>query len=1124
MNREPQSTFDFFAEGPADINQFRLTKIQLFKWGTFDGVVEFQIPRSGYLFLGPSGSGKSTILDAHAAILTPPKWVDFNVAARQDERHGKDRNLITYIRGAWSQQTGDSGEYVSQYLRPDTTWSAIAETYRDGTGRVVVLAQIFWVRGKSTTAGDVHKRYLILQREFDVRELQFFANHHFDVRRFKFDLPDAMVKEEFSGYQERFRQLLDIDNERALRLLHKTQSAKNLGDLNTFLRDFMLDAPETFELAGNLVAQFQELNEAHKAVVEARRQIETLRPAQAEAIQLDAAKLAKTELEALSVAIDAYSERERKRLLELAIREHQVTIGGLKAQASELGEATRNALGTLQGLQQKRMDSGGSHIGRLEIDIQEAGSHRDARLGKRSQAEAACQGIGWPYPDNATEFAQRADTARQEVIGAAAWRAGHLEKTVQLRQDLKECEGKFGEIRQEIEAMEKRPSNIPARLLGIREQMAKVLNIPEDKLPFAGELIEVKEEESEWRGAIERVLGGFARSLLVADRHYSAVAGYLNEHNIGERLTYLRVIERGTETRPVGPNSLVGKLKFAPGLHTEWLRDELKAHFNYDCVDSLQAFRNAPRAVTREGQVKHNTIRHEKDDRRRVDDQTQWVLGFDNKAKLALFKRQALELVSDRETLSRTLGTHIEAGNEQERRFVHCQTLANLQWAEVDVASMLTRISSLQKQLENARKAHPDLAVLDKQIEKQREAYQTAQEKENSCVVAIQTAENELNKLQGNLDELRAELLGFPLSPQQLENLKRRFDEVPKTLELATLATITHQVDRGINKEKEQLDECIHEHIKVIERQFQTFVTNWPAEAGGLDPTMGSADDFFAKLKRLVQDGLPEFEERFLRLLREQSDQNLTRLSTQLDQERKAIRDRMDIVNESLETAPFGPGTHLVIETQDRMLKEVLDFKQSLKDALSYSFSPDKESAEARFKVLNELVKKLSSQETVDRNWRAFVLDVRQHVEFVARELDESGKEMDVYRSGAGKSGGQRQKLAATCLAAALRYQLGSHDRELPTFSTVVLDEAFDKADAEFTAMAMNIFKTFGFQMIVATPLKSVMTLEPFIGGACFIHIKDRKYSAAIPIDYDEDTQRLKWKPEDGDGQETAAA
>ncbi len=166
--------------------------------------------------------------------------------------------------------------------------------------------------------------------------------------------------------------------------------------------------------------------------------------------------------------------------------------------------------------------------------------------------------------------------------------------------------------------------------------------------------------------------------------------------------------------------------------------------------------------------------------------------------------------------------------------------------------------------------------------------------------------------------------------------------------------------------------------------------------------------------------------------------------------------------------------------------------------------------AEGRFVVLSTLVKKIASQETIDKNWRSLVLDVRQHVEFVAKELDSDDREVEIYRSGAGKSGGQRQKLAATCLAAALRYQLGGQDRALPSFSTVVLDEAFDKADAEFTATAMNIFKTFGFQMIVATPLKSVMTLEPFIGGACFIHIRDRKDSSALMIEYDTEKQRLK--------------
>ena len=166
--------------------------------------------------------------------------------------------------------------------------------------------------------------------------------------------------------------------------------------------------------------------------------------------------------------------------------------------------------------------------------------------------------------------------------------------------------------------------------------------------------------------------------------------------------------------------------------------------------------------------------------------------------------------------------------------------------------------------------------------------------------------------------------------------------------------------------------------------------------------------------------------------------------------------------------------------------------------------------AEQRFGLLNLLVKRLASQETADRNWRALVLDVRQHVEFMAREIeDETGREIEAYRSGAGKSGGQRQKLTSTCLAAALRYQLGGNDRARPAFGTVVLDEAFDKADAEFTRTAMNIFTTFGFQMIVATPLKSVMTLEPFIGGACYVHNTDRRTSSVLRIDYDRQHKRL---------------
>jgi uncharacterized protein YPO0396 len=1090
-------------------NQFRLATIQLFNWGTFDGVVDFVIPDEGFLLVGPSGSGKSTVLDAHAAIMTPPKWASFNVAAREAELHGKDRNYITYIRGAWSQQTGESGEFVSQYLRPDTTWSAIAETYRHGDGRVVVLCQVFWVRGKSTSSRDVKRLYLVMQREFNVRELKGFPESDFDVRRLKNGLPDDFVKEEFSVYQERFRQLLGIDNERALRLLHKTQSAKNLGDLNQFLRDFMLDEPETFELADKLVSQFQELNEAHQHVVTARRQRDTLIPAREEAHLLDAAKLAKNELDELLVGLESYLEQRKAALLEGAISEKSAEIAGAAGVVQQAADVEGNASAKLQQLRDKRRDLGGNLIEQLGQDIIKAEEQKDARLGKRGLAQRAFQELDWSYPNEPVAFAHYAEEAKQRVLAAAEWRQGQEEQKFKLRQDIQQRDNEIREIKAEIEAMERQRSNIPARMLGIRENLAQALHIPEEDLPFAGELIEVKAEEGEWQGAIERVLRGFALSLLVSDKHYSAVSSYLNKTHIGERLVYFKATLPTQVSRPIGPNSLVRKLDFAKGPYSEWLRDELKAHFDYECVDSIQAFKTSTRALTREGLVKHSASRHEKNDANRVDDKSKWVLGFDNASKLALYRERGQALVDVYLDLQQQYGKLDETGKRQERQLQQCQTLANITWAEVDVDSVLLRIQSLNLQLQEEKKARPDLETLDAEIKLQNAVHDDAKGKHTDAKAKLNARQTERDGLVGRLSKLRDDLLDLRLTPHQQEILDRRFQSINKPQSWDTIEGISNLVERGINLESAAHVKAINEHTNNIERCFHVFITAWPAEAGGLDPTIESAPDFFNKLTRIERDGLPDYEERFLRLLHEQSDQNLTRLSTQLEQERKAIRDRMDLVNESLETAPFNPGTYLVIETMDRQLEDVKVFKQGLKEVLSHSFQSDPEGAERRFETLNALVKRFSSQETIDRNWRALVLDVRQHVEFVARELDAGGLEVDVYRSGAGKSGGQRQKLTSTCLAAALRYQLGGQYRDLPMYSTVVLDEAFDKADSEFTQTAMNIFKTFGFQMIVATPLKSVMTLEPFIGGACFVHIKDRKKSAVIPIEYDETSRKL---------------
>lgn len=1132
-------TLDLFTEAPAPgVNgtahpeelpegahqQMRLRDIQVFNWGTFSGYHRIPVAAEGYLIVGPSGSGKSTILDAHAALTNPPGGVAFNAAAREGERKGRDRNFATYIRGAWAQQTNESGEHAAQFLRPDTTWSAIAETYRSAAGSVVVIAQVLWIRGKGSSSADVKKVYLVLEREFDLRELKFFAESDYDLRRFKFDLKDAFVREEFSAYQERFGRLLGIKSPRALKLLHRTQVSKNLGDINEFMRDFMLDPPETFELAEDLVEQFVELNEAHRLVVEARRQIETLKPARAWGLELDAARLRRNELDELQAGLERYREQLRKDLLQAAMKELQTEIDG-EDQALRAKQSTETlAREELKALERRRDELGGSLIEGLKADLVRAETQRAERAVRRTRVAINCEVMGWAPPDTAQWFTERRDAARDFVEKSGQTAEQIAEERFNLRSQRTKDEELFTAAVAEVKALERQPSNIPSKMLALRERICEHLGVPTERLPFAGELIEVGAEHKPWEAAIERVLHGFALSLLVDEAHYQGVASYLNDTHTGMRVVYLRMLPHDSSNRSVSPGSLVKKLSFARRPEADWVRDELKERFDYECAETLAAFRAAKRAITREGQVKHSASRHEKDDRTRLGDDKEYVLGFNNAHKLALFKRRAQELADAIEAARVRMSELQEAAAKHDARFKACVELSNLEWSEVDVSASVAEIESLRERIEAETAARPDLGSLQADIERQERKLDVARRAAEQVAGELRGKRFLLGNLERRLGELKPELTEVALTPHQRAGLDERFEKHRDGLTHETLDRASNSVDKALSAELKQLGEQTLTLEHNITGCFKDFVRTWPAEASGLDAAMASAPDFMAKLERLETEGLPGFEERFQNLLRKQSAQSLTALRSQMDLEQKAIVDRIHLVNEGLATAPFGQGTHLKLVHKDRTLPDVLAFKQQLRLALSNMLSLDAADAEARFVVISALVERLKGATPADKSWKQLVLDVRQHVEFIAIELDQDGVQVEVYKSGAGKSGGQRQKLASTCLAAALRYQLAGQERSWPKFCTVFLDEAFDKADAEFTTMAMNIFKTFGFQMVVATPLKSVMTLEPFIGGAGFVQIRDRKVSSVLSIDYDHEAGKLRYHSQASDGQEAAVA
>lgn len=1088
--------------------QFRMRRLQVLNWGTFSGLHEVPIAERGFLFVGRSGSGKSTLLDAMSALLVPPALVDFNAAAREAERSGRDRSLVSYVRGAWADQSdAESGEVATQYLRRGAVWSALALEYRNALGRCVTLVRLLWIRGNSSAAADVHRHFIIAERPFDLAtELDGFD---LDLRRLKQRLTDVHHHDTFNAYAERFRRLLGIGNDTALRLLHKTQSAKNLGDLNHFLRDFMLERPETFAVAERLVAEFAELDEAHKAVVSAREQIETLQPARQAHERLLTVWRERSELDELLAGMDGYREQRRLELLDARLNELDTRDRGLEGEESSRQQTLERHQLALTELQSRHREQGGERIEQLEHERSSVERDRDRRLRLRGVAEDACRTLDWQLAGTPQGFAEQWAEAAQRLDAGQQASSDADQRMLDLAMHKHQVEQGFVGVRAEIKVLEAHPSNIPEHLQSLRARLCSALGLAETALPFAGELIEVRADEAAWSGAIERLLHGFARALLVDERHYAKVAAWVDETHLGGKLVYHRIRDAGVlNVSSPAPRSLLNKLKLAEHVHRDWLHGELQRRYDYSCVDSVQALRQTERALTQQGQLRHGRSQHEKDDRHAVDDRRQWALGFDNHAKLALYQGEAGELAQRLVALDAAMATIKSERARQVAQAAAAQSLVNLSWGDIDVTALLIRLDAIDATLKEWREGNATLRELGERVTVAERQVAAAQRSCNEVRDERRDHRRERERLGKDRDRCAESLVAKPLTPLQQHGLAAQAAAAAFTL--GNLEERCRGIERNLRAGADALTTEAGTLTYAIISQFETFCRHWPQDAGDVQANLESATDFFARLDRLERDGLPAHEARFFEMLRTQSGQNLVALQTHIAQAHKAIRARMEDVNASLQTVPFNRGSILQIRPEDRRLPEVIEFRQQLASVLSQQRTDDRERAESQFEGLRKLVARLASTDPEHTRWREQVLDVRLHVEFIGEELDaSSGEQLEVYRSGAGKSGGQRQKLATTCLAAALRYQLGDEDGGVPQYAAVVLDEAFDKADNEFTAMAMRIFENFGFQMIVATPLKSVMTLEPFIGGACFVDINGRHDSGVLMIEYDAASQRL---------------
>jgi uncharacterized protein YPO0396 len=178
-----------------------------------------------------------------------------------------------------------------------------------------------------------------------------------------------------------------------------------------------------------------------------------------------------------------------------------------------------------------------------------------------------------------------------------------------------------------------------------------------------------------------------------------------------------------------------------------------------------------------------------------------------------------------------------------------------------------------------------------------------------------------------------------------------------------------------------------------------------------------------------------------------------------------------------------------------------MDLRACTEGAVSPGADLDDQYSEQKFLQVKRIIERFRGREgqtEVDRRWTSLVTDVRNWYIFAASErFREDDAEHERYADSAGKSGGQKEKLAYTILAASLAYQFKLEWGAVKsrTFRFAVIDEAFGRGSDESTRFALELFGKLGLQLLIVTPLQKIHVIEPYVAAVGFVDNPTGMYS-----------------------------
>jgi len=1092
---------------------FRLQYMEVLNWGTFDEKIYAIRPMGETsLLTGANGSGKTTFVDALLTLIVPEKRYRFYNQSSGSEKKG-DRTEDSYVLGGFgainNEQTGTS---KTEYLREDkdTAYSILLAHFANEAGQQVSLFQVrhFQNGDMKKFFGIAHKA-LTIEEDFKPFDLAGNWKRQIDQRYNKGARKQVEWFDAASRYAQRMVEVLGMQSMQALQLFNQTVGIKVLGNLDEFIRQHMLEPRNMEDEFQDLKKQLSTLLDAQRNIEKAEEQIRMLQPLQE---HYERFKSLETSLEQHKQTLQTallWKNYIRNALLQTAIRENNWQLKALQEQLlsarTELEQLNEEEQNTNYQIQHNKA---GQRLKDLEAQIQE-------KEAKHQQAEAALSEFAaWctqlklsaTTPTDEQSYQQIKKENERKLHALNNEKRLNDEDDFEARNQKKTATAHRDALEQQLNSLQLQRNNIDYHLVQVRKQLCEALSLDINQLPFAGELIAVKQEEIEWQPALEKLLRPFALRLVVPDKHYKRVTKYVNSQSLGTRLVYEHVTETAI-LQYAEKDTVPEKLQFHPDHSlSKWVEQEVIRLFNYTCLEDERQLARYDKAITINGLVK-NGHRHEKDDRPGRNDPSRYVLGWNNERKrdALLQKRAALVdmITKAGETTARCAA---KAKRLDEQYYANTRIREHKGFEELHAAAIVKAIQKLQAQAGELRQGNEALNVLKNQLsdiqhrkaamEAGREDLLREETRQKDRLESWQReAEALLPLLENFTEEDKDALLKFQqqhaekLAVVQLDSLEEIYTRFRQEEE-----TQRETLQDSLNKEEKKIAVQVS-RIKNPGHELATRFPDWPAEVQHLPDDPRYITEYMEWLEKLTRDNLPKFKLDFENFMNVTITHKIAGLKETLDKWERDIDSSVKRLNDSLAGINFNRMPDTYIQLGKRSMPagtDIREFRQRLLEALPQAANWQQESFEAKSKHFTNQVRPLIDEMDRNETYRNKVLDVRNWFEFWADERYRNNNELKkTYRQMGQLSGGEKAQLTYTILCSAIAYQFGitREGKNSRSLRFIAVDESFSNQDEEKATYLMELCKQLHLQLLVVTPSDKIQIVQEFIAH---VHLVQR--------------------------------